>query len=103
MPRGLIQRAVDVIVSLPLEPLHKQSYAEHHMVTGMRRINTQVPRRTKVQPATPMESEWDISTGTPPNGLRTPANKMTATRGKSQASASESPESDEQVPMEPHS
>lgn len=101
MPRGLIQLAVDVIVTRPLEPLHEPSYAGHHMATGMRRINTQVPRRTKVQPATPMESEWDISTGIPPNGLRTPANKMT-TR-KSQASASDNSEPDELVATEPHS
>lgn len=73
------------------------------MATGMRRINTQVPRRTKVQPATPMESEWDISTGIPPNGLRTPADKMIATTGKSQASTSDSSESHEKIPTKPHS
>lgn len=41
-----------------------------------RRINTQVPRRTKVQTSTPMASEWDINAGGPPNDLRTPASKM---------------------------
>lgn len=41
-----------------------------------RRINTQMPRRTKVRTATPMASEWDINAGSPPIGLRTPSNKM---------------------------
>jgi len=41
-----------------------------------RRINTQMPRRTKVQPSTLMASEWDIGAGSPPAGLRTPASQM---------------------------
>jgi hypothetical protein len=41
-----------------------------------RRINTQLPRRTKVRTATPMTSEWDMNVGSPPSGLRTPSNKM---------------------------
>ncbi|GAB1724480.1 MAG: hypothetical protein NTNFB01_33760 [Nitrospira sp.] len=41
-----------------------------------RRINTQMPRRTKVQPSTLLASEWDIAGGSPPSGLRTPADKM---------------------------
>jgi len=46
------------------------------MGTEKRRINTQMPRRTKVRAATPMAAEWDISVGSPPKDLRTPANKM---------------------------
>lgn len=46
------------------------------MGTEKRRINTQMPRRLKVQPATPMESEWDITADSPPSALRTPAEKM---------------------------
>ncbi len=46
------------------------------MGTEKRRINTQLPRRTKVRTATPMASEWDISAESPPSDLRTPSNKM---------------------------
>lgn len=46
------------------------------MGTEKRRINTQMPRRLKVQTATPMESEWDITADSPPSALRTPAEKM---------------------------
>ncbi|HVG02723.1 MAG TPA: hypothetical protein VM842_07505 [Nitrospira sp.] len=46
------------------------------MRTEKRRINTQMPRRTKIRTATPMASEWDIDTGLPPSGLRTPSDKM---------------------------
>ena len=50
-----------------------------------------------------MESEWDISTGIPPNGLRTPANKMIATTGKVQASTNDCSESHEKIPTNPPS
>ncbi len=49
------------------------------------RINTQMPRRTKVRTATPMASEWDIATGSPPSGLRTPSNKMVPASANSRA------------------
>ncbi len=58
----------------------------------MRRINTQVPRRIKVQPATPMASEWDISTGHPPSELRTPSDKMSAGKSKGEGSSGDNPE-----------
>ncbi len=46
------------------------------MGTENRRINTQMPRRMKIRTAIPMASEWDIDTGSPPSGLRTPSDKM---------------------------
>ena len=46
------------------------------MEAEKRRINTQMPRRTKVRTETPMASEWDMSAGSPPSDLRTPSNKM---------------------------
>lgn len=73
------------------------------MTTGRQRINTQVPRRTKVQPATPMASEWDVSSGGPPSGLRTPADKMNTATGKGQASFTERSEPDEKFATEPQS
>lgn len=55
------------------------------MAAEKRRINTQMPRRTKVRAATPMASEWDITAGAPPSALRTPANKMVPGIVKDQA------------------
>ena len=61
-----------------------------------RRINTQMPRRTKVRPSTPMASEWDISAGAPPNDLRTPADKMMprGANGRSPVNVSLPPQND---------
>ncbi|KXK05163.1 MAG: hypothetical protein NBKEAIPA_00901 [Nitrospirae bacterium] len=40
------------------------------------RINTQLPRRTKVRSTTPLTSEWEVTDGAPPRALKTPADKM---------------------------
>ena len=61
------------------------------MGTEKRRINTQMPRRLKVRTATPMASEWDISVGSPPSALRTPADKMRTGSSNSQATPDTSP------------
>lgn len=41
-----------------------------------RRIETQIHRRKKAKAVPPLEAEWDMASGTPPTGLRTPPEKM---------------------------
>jgi hypothetical protein len=48
------------------------------------RINTQVRRRIKVRPTTPMDSEWDQGASPRSTNLRMPADKM-AVRSSSPA------------------
>ncbi len=73
------------------------------MGTEKRRINTQMPRRTKVRTATPMASEWDISAGAPPSALRTPANKMVPGIVKDQSPANTSSSRSNKNPNSPKS
>jgi len=45
-----------------------------------KRIETQIPRRKQGKKAYPLESEWEIQTGTPPKQLRMPRENMGPTR-----------------------
>lgn len=42
-----------------------------------KRIETQIHRRRKVKASFPLETEWDVRSGKPPEGLRTPEDKRT--------------------------
>lgn len=67
-----------------------------------RRINTQMPRRTKVRLATPMASEWDVNAGSPPSGLRTPSNKMVSGSMNSHSPIDMSPVTPKHAAPRPH-
>ena len=41
-----------------------------------KRIETQIPRRKQGKKAYPLESEWEIQSGTPPQQLRMPRENM---------------------------
>lgn len=41
-----------------------------------RRIETQIHRRKKAKKVFPLESEWDVDVGSPPERLRMPPEKM---------------------------
>lgn len=60
-------------------PNRASGYEAHEwdrMGTDKRRINTQIPRRKKVAPTAPLESEWDEKQKSPPQGMRTSRDKM---------------------------
>jgi hypothetical protein len=46
----------------------------------IRRIETQIHRRSKAKKVFPLESEWDAETGAPPESLRMPASNMDRNR-----------------------
>ena len=73
------------------------------MGTEKRRIDTQMPRRTKVRSTTVMASEWDIGTGSPSSGLKTPANKMRPAATSDQHSADNSSTPLKKSTNSPHS